>query len=31
MWARLCEILWTNGVIKWGNEIRLDLKTVMML
>ena len=31
MWAMLCEILWTNVVVKWRNKVCLDLKTTMML
>ena len=27
----LWVILWANGVIKWGNKICLDPKTIMML
>ena len=27
----LCEILWTNVVVKWRNKACLDLKTTMML
>ena len=31
MWAMLCEILWTNEVVKWRDKVCLDLKTTMML
>ena len=31
IWAMLCEILWTNVVVKWRNKVCLDLKTTMML
>ena len=31
MQAMLCDILWTNEVVKWRNKACLDLKTTMML